>query len=102
MPRMALSSGFGVRLRLDIHVDTLRAVFHRYRQPCREDRGRHSSSGQPVDDADRAQLHRPGRWLPSRETIFDTRPRYEGTFLAKLDPRIDCLRGEVLSDLVTR
>jgi hypothetical protein len=84
--------------------------FHRYRQPCREDRGHHSSSGQPVDDADGTQLHRPGRRLPSRETIFDTRPRYEilrhllwrsparghrGRSTAAANAQFECFRGAV-------
>src|ERR1700692_3716771 len=57
--------------------DTLCPVLHRYRQPRREDRGYHSPSGQPVDDTDRAESHRPERRLPSRQALFDSRSGYE-------------------------
>src|SRR5450631_4904388 len=42
---------------------TQRPVLHRYRQPRREDRGYHSPARQPVDDADRAESHRPERQI---------------------------------------
>src|SRR5450759_828566 len=57
--------------------DTLRSVLHRYRQPRREDRGYHSPSRQPVDDADRAESRRPERRLPSWQSLCDTLPVYE-------------------------
>src|ERR1035441_1193607 len=57
--------------------DTLRSVLHRYRQPRREDRWYHSPSRQPVDEADRAQSHRPERGLASRQALFDSRSGYE-------------------------
>src|SRR5450756_857562 len=57
--------------------DTLRSVLHRYRQPRREDRGYHSPSRQPVDDADRAESHRPERRLASRQALLDSRSGYE-------------------------
>ncbi len=56
---------------------TQRSVLHRYRQPRREDRWYNSPSRQPVDDADRAESHRPERRLPSRQALFDSRSGYE-------------------------
>ncbi len=55
----------------------VRTVLYRHRLPIRTRRRHYPASSQLMDDADRAQYHRRGRWLPSRHSVSYSRPRFE-------------------------
>jgi hypothetical protein len=78
---LGMSGSDGLPERRGLHIQrpchALHPVFYRHRLSIRTRRWYHSSSRQFMDDADRTQRHRCGRWLAARQTAFGPRPRCE-------------------------